>query len=111
MQALQRAARADDLAGKVSLGVFAPSRAVMSNADADEPAAEQFHDAGVVEGRRTEGHDVVSAAAKRLAAGNPHEDRLALLGGQFPPLNDRDLPRDRAPEFILGRLQLPMKSL
>src|SRR5262249_52996708 len=101
VQSLQSAALADELAGEFSLGVLAPAGAVVGDADAHEVLAEQLYHLRIVESRRTEGHNVVSATPERLAAGHPYEERLLLPRGLLPAFQDRDLPRDRAPQLVL----------
>ncbi len=106
VQSLQGAALTDELAGEIAFGILAPASAVVGDADADEMSLEQVDYFRIIEGRRTEGHDVVSAAAERLAAGNPDEDRLLGLGGRVLRFHDRHVPRDGTPQLVLGRLQL-----
>src|SRR5262245_23636015 len=104
VQPLQSAALTDDLAGEIALGVLAPAGAVVGDTDTDEMRLEHVHDLGIVEGRRTEGHNVVSATAERFAARDPDKYRLLGFGRGLPAFEDRDMPRNGPPQLIFGWL-------
>jgi hypothetical protein len=77
----------------------------------NESGTEQFDNVGMSKRRRTVEYSVVSCAAEWVSVHGPDENWFAFGDRNFLSLQQGNSPRDRTPQFISGRLQLPVKLL
>jgi hypothetical protein len=98
-----------DLPIEVPFRILLATRIPLVDGQADAAGLEGPDDLGIAEGRRTVDDDVVSATSERISVHGPDEEGLAFAGRLILGLQERDFPRDVAPQLRCRRPERVVK--